>query len=396
MLKPNRRLVALMLSVAAFLVLGYVFVKPKLQDYPPYLSSSADRDGTKAVYTLLEEKGAAVQAWERPWSQLPKGTGQTLVVVQPYEVAEREWSELQSWLKQGNELLLLHGAPTSFPPFVTEELKRDRETESSPQRVDVDRLLSSETGPFMVQVTDLNRPGDKSFTAVIASNYRLKPVEGMNPLLQDDKGILAARFVVGSGGMTLFVVPEWLKNENVLQHAHYELLAPYLPQERSAIWFDEYHHGIQQKPGLLAVYPNWLLAVMVQLTIGLLLWLWLRAVRFGPAYTPRSWTVRRGDETLQAAASWYERRGLALDALAHQERFIRSLLRARWGVRHDATDAQLLHTAKQQLEPRQVEQLAELLRRYNEAQAGSGRYTAKQLLEDSRRADGLIHTLEKE
>ena len=154
----------------------------------------------------------------------------------------------------------------------------------------------------------------------------------METLLYDDQGILAGRIQMGKGSMTLFLVPDWMTNAQIQKWSHFEAIWPYIQGDWSVVWVDEYHHGLQEKPGLLAIYPGWLVASCIQLAAALLLLVWWQGKRFGPVYTLREWTVRRGDETLLAIARWYEQRGLARDALLHREAYLRQLIHDRWGV----------------------------------------------------------------
>ncbi|MCP3774782.1 DUF4350 domain-containing protein [Paenibacillus sp. MZ04-78.2] len=377
MLKRNKLQIALAVSIVAFLLFGYVLVKPDLPDLPPYLSTSADRDGTKAVFTLLKEQGAPVKAWKQPWRSLPSGGRHKLIVIQPYTLAAKEWEEIRTWVSGGNELVLFHDAPAELDEFSLTK--------------------TGKAGSAAVAITDLTGQPGTGLSGKVASAYRLEEAPGMKPLLKDERGIIAGRAAIGQGSMTLLLVPEWMRNDGILEHSHFELIRPYLQTspETVGLWFDEYHHGLYEKPGLLAVYPGWLLAVLLQLTLGALLWLWMKGVRFGPAYTPRAWTVRRGDETLLAAAGWYERRGLAREALAHQARYVRGLMRERWGVRLDATVTQALAAAKPHLSKEELEQLAAVLRSWQAAEEAAS-YSPKQFEKDSRMADSVIRRLERE
>lgn len=373
-MRVTKQKLALLLSIAAFLILGFFLVKPELPQWPPYAASSADRSGVKGLYTLLKEQGHPVKEWRKEWRFLPDSDGQTLVVFQPQEIAEQDREVVQDWLNKGNHLLLFDNDPAYGDWFAVEEHERVTET---------------------VEVTDTARPEQQGLSAEVSSPYRLRQENGLEPLIEDEQGIIAGKVTVGGGSVSLFVVPEWARNDMILEHSHFELLWPYLQVGSGAVWFDEYYHGLRDKPGVLAVYPGWLLAVLLQLTIGALLWLWFKAVRFGPAYTPREWTVRRGDETLLAAAGWYERRKLAYDALEHQVNYVRSLMRERWGVRTDARDGQVLAAARRHWGKDDVNRLADLLKSWQTAQQAPY-YTPKQLTEDSRKADEVILKLEKE
>ncbi|CAH0119270.1 hypothetical protein PAE9249_01769 [Paenibacillus sp. CECT 9249] len=375
MTRENKQRIALAVSVVAFVLIGLVLMKPDMPDLPPYLSTSADRDGVKGLYTLLKERDAPVKEWKRAWNGLPATKRHTLVSIQPYGIGSEEIEEIERWVGRGNHLLLFDSAPEQWERFPLTEL---------------DRSLHS-----VVPIMDANRPSGHRLSGEVASVYRLEEADGIEPLLLDERGMIAGRIPIGEGSVTLFLVPEWTRNDSILKYSHFELIWPYLLADSDAIWFDEYYHGIREQPGLLAVYPNWLLAVLLQLVIGVLLWLWLKAVRFGPAYTPRAWTVRRGDETLLAAAGWYERRKLAREALRHQANYVRSLLARRFGVRADANDSQVMAAARLHMSKEDADRLEQVLQSWQDAEKAPS-YTVKQFVKDSRRADYMIQKLERE
>lgn len=365
--------------VLAFLILGYFFVKPDLPGWPPYVASSADRDGVKGLFTLLKEKGQPVKEWRQEWRFLADGQQGTLVVIQPAGVSEADFSLIQDWIAEGNYVLWFEN------------------TGSGKEWFDVQRNESVKEGETTAAFIGTAVEGGEaaSWPAVVHTRSRIVDDGTVEPLVTDEHGIIAARKQVGEGSAALFLVPQWTRNDTILEHGHFELIWPYLSSLEGPIWFDEYYRGLRTQPGILAVYPSWLVAILLQLIIALLLWLWYKGARFSPAYTPREWAVRRGDETLLAAAGWYERRRFAYEALEHQMQYIRHLFRERWGVRVDAKDSQLLAAARLHWNPEDVQRLNELLQSWKSAQQ-SNHYSSKQLLQDSRRADEFILKLEKE
>jgi hypothetical protein len=166
---------------------------------------------------------------------------------------------------------------------------------------------------------------------------------------------------MGAGHLTMVLTPEWLTNERILAHSHFELVWPLFAHPWSTVWLDETHHGYGTTPGLPAVYPAWIKLAALQLGLALLAWLWLRGKRFGPVYTPRAWTVRRGDETLLAVAGWYERLGFSREALSHQQLHLRQLLFERWGLSPSATAQQAANAARGRWPEAQAARLARLL-----------------------------------
>lgn len=387
MLRRNSQLLGLALAIAAFVLVGLALARPDAGSEPPYASSNAHPSGVKGLFTLLEEQHVPVRAWKKPWTALPDTDGQALIVIEPRGLGAAEVETIREWAEAGNEVLVLEDDPWQWEDFALTEAAAG---------IDGDAGLAEAGGavPVPIRIVAGHSSGE-TLSGAIASPYRLKPDEKLEPLLADERGIVAGRIAYGSGSVTMLLVPEWASNGRIMQWSHFELLWPQLPLAAQAVWFDDYHHGLQQLPGMLSVYPAWLLAVLLQLSFGVLLWLWQKAVRFGPAYEPREWTVRRGDETLLAAAGWYDRRKLTREAIGHQARYIRSLLRQRWGVPLQATEQQVLAAARRRWSAREAEELAALLQRLREAERQPA-YPVKQLVQDSRLADPIIRKLEKE
>ncbi|MUT64630.1 DUF4350 domain-containing protein [Paenibacillus sp. NEAU-GSW1] len=381
MRNENRQRIGLALCVIAFILVGLILVQPEAKTAPPpYASGSARPDGVKGLYTWMKEEGAPVKGWKKEWRFLPKSEGYALIVIEPDSIEDYESEEIQSWVEVGNDLLLLSSSPYLWDWFEVGQLD--------------DRTASDEAA-VPIRVPAESEAEEGTFTGVIDTEYRLQLTPAMEPLLEDSQGIIAGRLQQGEGSITLLLAPEWARNDQILDESHFELLAPLLQTEARAILFDDYHHGVTERPGIAAVYPAWLLAGALQLGIGLLLWLWLKAVRFGPAYTPRAWTVRRGDETVLAAAGWYERRRLAREAIHHQSRYIRSMLREKWKLPIEASDRQTFAAAKLRWKDEDAERLVSLLQSLSEAERASV-YSMKQLVKDSRNADDMIRKLENE
>lgn len=367
--------VGIILAILLLLVCGWLLVKPQGPDFPPYVSVSAEPDGLKALTTLLADKGNRVKEWKQPMRVLPEGVGQALVMVEPQALSDKEQTELLEWVKQGNDLIVFEENADAWVgvPFSTFKMEEENVQERNIQ------------GPML----------DQRQSGTARTPYRLKNAASLEVLLYDDLGILAGRTQVGEGKVTLFLVPEWLTNQSILQHDHFEAIWPYFQNGWSVLWMDEYHHGLQEKPGWLAVYPGWLIVGCVQMALSLLLWVWWKGKRFGPVYTLREWTVRRGDETLLAISSWYERRNLSLDALLHRETFLRQLLFDHWGVHRRADRAEIVRLAKTKWSETDVDKIDRLLERIERAKTEK-RYTSKRLLEDSILIDDITKRLEKE
>ena len=362
-------------TVLLFLAVGLLLLRPAHPAYPAYVSFSPNPNGTKAVAELLGHKQAALREWRKPTGYLPEGTNQALILIEPYRLQETEQEELLAWVEKGNDLLVFQTEPDDWSDI---HLEADYLPEYQAQPRHVDSVLLESGG-----------------TGEADASWRLAASEEIEPLLSDQVGILAGRAQVGTGSVSLFLVPDWLTNSRIQQHQHFELIWPDLVQDWSVVWIDEYHHGYQERPGILAIYPDWLVVTLTQLAFALLFWIWWQGKRFGPVYTRREWIVRRGDETLLAIASWYEKRRLANEALHIREAHLRQLLFERWGLHLGTTDYEIVRTARNHWTEQEAVMLSTALGRLEAAKKDRD-YTPKRLVQDSRLLDEVTKRLEKE
>ncbi|MBD0383658.1 DUF4350 domain-containing protein [Paenibacillus sedimenti] len=378
----NKLHAGLALSIALFLLLGYWIMKPKVADQPPYLSFSADVDGTKAWRELLSQKQPTVKEWRLTWEHLPNQTSMLLVSIQPSAVTKADREKLLSWVQQGNDVILFDRQPEGWSQWAAETVK-----------VDVEAKVSKSAG-VIITPSPGYFPSEGPYTGEVDTLYRLKPDGQGETLFADERGELARRVTVGAGSITVVLTPNWMLNGTIDKESHFELIWPLFAKSWDAVWVDETHHGFGTKPGLLAVYPAWLVLASTQLGLALLLWLWLRGKRFGPVHTPRAWTVRRGDETLQAVAAWYERLGYQGEALKHQQQLLRQLLAQRWGLSPSASIEQAAEAARGRWPETQAAQLARLLA--DTPPDSGGGISTKAFVQRTREMGEMIAYLEKE
>ncbi|GFZ78214.1 hypothetical protein GCM10008018_24600 [Paenibacillus marchantiophytorum] len=374
----NKLHVGLALSILAFLALGYWLVKPKLPDQPPNLSFSADLDGTKAWKELLTTKQAAVKEWRLDWKHLPQAQAMLLVAVQPLNVSKADREQLLRWVRQGNDAVLFDQNPEAW------DLVDIQQVEGA---VGTGQLTAIKASPDYLQA-------EGEWQGSVATKYRILPSSDSRTLFEDERGVLASRVEEGAGSITMVLTPEWMQNGKIDEASHFELIWPLFAKSWQAVWVDETHHGLGTKPGLLAVYPAWLVLASVQLGLALLLWLWLRGKRFGPVHMPRAWTVRRGDEGIHAVAAWYERLGYQHEALAHQQLHLRQLLHRRWGLSPSASVSQAAEAARGRMPEAQAAQLARLLEEPAAAQQRG--VSTKAFVQRTREMGEIIAYLEKE
>lgn len=391
----NKLHVGLALSIVLFLALGYWLVKPKLPDLAPNLSFSADVDGTKAWKELIGTKQSAVKEWRLDWKHLPSGTSMLLVAIQPSAVTKSDREYLLKWVQAGNDAIIFDREPQGWASWETVRVDGgakgtqgkagEQGEQSKPDKQD--------TSASTIRVSAGYASAEGTLTGKVESSYRIQPGGSGQALFEDERGVLASRVQEGAGSITMVLTPTWMQNGTIDEASHFELIWPLFAKSWDAVWVDETHHGYGTKPGLLAVYPAWLVLASAQLGLALLLWLWLRGKRFGPVHTPRAWTVRRGDEGVHAVAAWYERLGYRREALGQQQLFLRQLLYQRWGLSPSASALQAAEAARGRMSEAQAAQLVRLLA---EPPAESGGVSTTAFVQRTREMGEMIAYLEKE
>ncbi|BFT69331.1 DUF4350 domain-containing protein [Paenibacillus sp. P36] len=397
----NKLHVGLAVSILLFFALGYWLAKPKLPDLPPYLSFSADVDGTKAWKELLTSKQSAVKEWRLDWKHLPGGTSMLLVVIQPSAVTKSDREHLLKWVQAGNDAIIFDREPQGWASWGTvrvdggaqETRGKLGEQEEQVKQVQQVQQAKQVKDASTIRVSADYMSAEGTLTGKVETSFRLQPGGSGLALFEDERGVLASRVQEGAGSITMVLTPTWLQNGTIDEASHFELIWPLFAKSWDAVWVDETHHGYGTKPGLLAVYPAWLVLASAQLGLALLLWLWLRGKRFGPVHTPRAWTVRRGDEGVHAVAAWYERLGYRREALAQQQLFLRQLLYQRWGLSPSASALQAAEAARGRMPEAQAAQLVRLLA---EPPAESGGVSTTAFVQRTREMGEMIAYLEKE
>ncbi|MCM3748723.1 DUF4350 domain-containing protein [Paenibacillus pasadenensis] len=362
-------------AAALFLLLGLFLARPQLKDEAPNLSFSADTDGVKAWRELLEKRQAPVGEWRLRWEELPaEGSGRLLIAAGPGQIPPKEWEAMDRWLRAGNHLLLLSSRDNESDYWNLTGMQSAAGEAAEKEGKGPGDGQNGKEAP-KVSVVNVKALGAGDYTAEVTTDSRIENADGLEPLVTDGNGVLAGRVKVGAGSATLVVEPRWMQNEAALNASHPELIGALLAGGWPEIMFDEQHHGYVSKKGMFAVYPDWLLLSSILLLIGLLLWLWHAGKRFGPVRIPREWSVRRGDETARALASWYERFGLMDDALDRQRRRLRQQLSQRWGLNAAATPEQAAAAAASRWSEADAQRLQRALE--ERPIAASGRKAAK-------------------
>jgi hypothetical protein len=272
-------------------------------------SHDASTTGFRAAYLLLDELGYPVERSRRPtggavrWLLFPQGT------------TEKDVAVLDDWVRRGNRVLLAD-AKGNFAERLGITLRPSRATgasEGEPATApDVSRLAG---GSVRVEIDD---PPVATWGTI-----------GGRPLVT----VLEH----GQGEVWVLHRPEVLRNDS-LRQADNAVLACRLAEAMLAdrpgpLAFDEYYHGLRDRPDVLALLwqpPMRWVTVQVLAFAGLLLW--RAAPRFGPLRPLPPPNRRSKEEFLDALADLLHRKGDTADAFRTLQRDLLRRLEADLGL----------------------------------------------------------------
>jgi hypothetical protein len=232
-----------------------------------------------------------------------------LIMVEPSFHFEREEMKAYiNYMKAGNTILLMQNDPQGM--------------------FDIKTNVTDVNGTLKVFTKD-----HTPYRAKFDSTIRLQSGKGNQVLLSDQGGPIAVKQSFGKGQLIVAIAPEWMTNSKLLKKDHLPLLLYLLNEEGSdSILFDEYIHGGENAASVWNVYPMWFLLFVVQATLLMILWLWMKGKRFGPIFVPREETVRFSDEGVNALAAWYLRGKRYHDSIMIQADYVKLLLQERWQI----------------------------------------------------------------
>ena len=296
-----------------FIVTGVLLSPEKPKDYPAFVSDSPSPSGVQAFYTYLKNEGDSVRRWSLSPDRLSKTeTDQLLIMAEPFSIPEQEeMKEYEDFMRRGNTILLLKDNPKGM---------FDTKTEG----------MGEGTGSPLIH----DREGN-TYQTDILSDVHLEVEDGDTILLNDAEGTIAYRSEVGKGQFIVSTTPAWMMNEHILEKDHLSLILLLLKNGgggEGTILFDEYLHGRESQASFTNLYPQWLLLLLLQLSIFTILGLWMRGKRFGGILVPREEMVRFSDERIKALSAWYLKGKQYKASLLIQSEYLRLLFQERWRI----------------------------------------------------------------
>ncbi len=263
-------------------------------EYPSSYSKASG--GAKAAYLLLSDTGYNVQRWERPLSDLPLDSANTLTLVlaEPDEAPTREERErLKTFISQGGRVIATGVFAGTFLP----------ESESVPDVL---------TGMTWKKATSLSpsRITRAAPQIVLAPRAYWQGSAAAYPLYGDGDHALVVKYPFGRGEVLWWAAATPLTNAGLKEPGNLEFFLACLGDQKNEILWDEYIHGYRQTlAGSIAHSPvKWLLAQFVILAVAIVATF---SRRSGPTCVPTTEVRLSPIEFVQTLGGLYQRAGTA-------------------------------------------------------------------------------------
>ncbi len=289
--------------------------------------------GWKALYTTLEKSGFSVHRWQSPYDTLPS-VNSVMILTAPTEyLSHSELLLLRPWIHQGGVFLFFSGLSASFLSPAIESAIYDTFQVETP-------FLATDSR-VGVQVEDVF-PGEAMRSYSKKLKLRVYRPASLTTHLQDaspvlrrmDRSPVAYEIPMGSGKVYFFSSYDYLTNEWILSQDNFQFFYEWLKNLDRPIYFDEYHHGyvlprVNSVPGVSALHPFF----PIQLIFLLLVYLWVRGVRFGSIrFLPEQEKLRGALDFVNATGHLYQKAQLRSEIFSLLYRDFRHFLFHRYGV----------------------------------------------------------------
>ena len=343
---------------------------------PTATSYSSAPFGLRALYLAVGQLGYETRRTRAPLVSAALADRGTLVVADPAPVplSEREWKDLQSWVRRGNTLVL--AGEDEMPLFDPSTADADEKPErpvtyahpTQPGR------LTSGVGALAIRSDrrlDLDRGGkargrhagkssddeELPWFAMAGSADMDEALATAVEVIGDESGAVVGYARLGAGGLAVLASAWPLSNEGIGRADNFRLVLNAIGT-RGPVLFDEYHHGYRDQLawGLL---PLPLKLALSQLAIGLLVAAYARGRRLGPV-VPLEPSSRQRTEFLQTMTAALQRGHATRLALRTAYECALNLLYTRTGLPRDAA-TELLARAIAPDRPDAVAQLSATL-----------------------------------
>ena len=343
--RGDRRTLAAAAAALVLLVAGTLLLTPaggvKVRRPTSY---SADSEGAKAAYLLLQEAGYRVERWERSLAELPASARATLILAEPLEApGGAEVVRLRQFVSEGGRVIATGLFAGSFLPNAS--------IAPRPWITTWDRAQAAGFSAATRTAREISLVPQAAWTGTGSGE--------VTPLYVSDGRVVVVRYPYGRGEVLWWASATPLTNAGLREPGNLEFLLACAGEPGGRVVWDEYIHGYRQS----AAPPVWrspLAWMALQVTLLAIAVLVTYSRRSGPIL-PQPGEPRLSPlEFAQTLGSLYERANassVALDIGAARFRYrlarrlgtpvsapvddIERALRSRWGFEDSELGATL-------------------------------------------------------
>ncbi len=274
-MKPSKELILIVLVLALLIAVSFFRQRsvptrsPQAEDVK-YISYSAEKHGTKALYLLLKKLGYRPKRLRMPHLTEMRAKGLAIILAPDRPPINKTDAEaLLDWLRRGNTMLF---APSDGEDRLAKslgiELSRGQPAEASIAPFAFTNLTAG------VQRLSV-RSGDRILT------------ERMNAVkhFSDSAGGVIISLREGEGTAIVLSDPYFITNAGLSEGDNLKLLVNVLlacVDDTKTVYFDEYHHGFGERPTVLHLLKGTSLGwALLQVAGAVALLMYSRGRRFG-------------------------------------------------------------------------------------------------------------------
>ncbi|MBI2194627.1 MAG: DUF4350 domain-containing protein [Planctomycetes bacterium] len=294
----------------------------------PGSSYRSDAEGSRALFLLLEEKGHRPERLHRP----APPPGALLLSIEPRPMDSEPDQSLLEWLHQGGVLVLAESPATDLASWLS--VLTGRQMSKPPLPLGERLGLKLSRGESQGRRT--------SCWACWPEDAAVLVGPAAAPVLLE--------LSYGAGRVYALAQPAWFENGGIAEGEHLSWVLNLVLSTGRPIYFDEYRHGLEERPGLAYVIERYhLIPAAVSTLLFLALVVWRTSPRESePAplrTSPLYGEVR--DSLIDVHAAVYARTLRPAEALSLLEHDVRQHLSAALGERRLLSTAEARAQAKE-------------------------------------------------
>lgn len=204
-------------------------------DLPPLSSSSNEPEGARALYLYLRELGYTSSNIVRAEYDIPDHTDVMLLLEPQPGITEEEWETIDEWVREGGTLII---AGWEFG------------TDLAMAHYDGGLSYLGDQGTAVVLQSPLLQSPPPSSDSPLTTEFALETDRRdiiTHIATEPDGQPVVISFAQGDGRVILTALPQVFTNQGLKTDGQAELALNHITGTGavSAIWFDEWHHGVR-------------------------------------------------------------------------------------------------------------------------------------------------------